>query len=170
MARATRLLVQQLLHNGKFPPLQHRIFFKTDLLSKASHSTIKFDIRRLSSSIATDWNQQDEFFAFTRARFIRDEDWEMAQRRVTFNMNELASLAANAVGSTPCVKVEKYPDGMSSKAFLMTMESGTQVVAKVPNPNAGSAHFTTASEVATMEFVSTTFAICGCILIYSLGS
>jgi len=33
------------------------------------------------------------------------------------------------------------------------MEAGTQVVAKIPNPNAGQPHLTTASEVATMEFV-----------------
>ena len=35
----------------------------------------------------------------------------------------------------------------------MTMEDGKQVVAKVPNPNAGQVHLITASEVATMEFV-----------------
>ncbi|KAJ5964487.1 Aminoglycoside phosphotransferase [Penicillium vulpinum] len=34
------------------------------------------------------------------------------------------------------------------------MADGSQVVGKVPNPNAGRAHFTTASEVATMDFVS----------------
>lgn len=33
------------------------------------------------------------------------------------------------------------------------MDDGTEVVAKLPNPNAGAPHFTTASEVATMEFV-----------------
>ncbi|KAH8431719.1 uncharacterized protein LDX57_009374 [Aspergillus melleus] len=32
------------------------------------------------------------------------------------------------------------------------MQDGTQVVGKVPNPNAGRAHNTTASEVATMDF------------------
>lgn len=34
------------------------------------------------------------------------------------------------------------------------MQDGTQVVGKVPNPNAGRPHYTTASEVATMDFVS----------------
>lgn len=42
---------------------------------------------------------------------------------------------------------------MFNKAFLMSMEDGQEVVAKVPNPNAGVPHFTTASEVATMDFV-----------------
>lgn len=99
--------------------------------------------------------QHDEFFNFTRARFVRDEEYEMAQRRVKFNMNELARLSADAVGFKARVNVEKYPDVMFSKAFLMTVEDGMQVVAKVPNPNAGRAYFTTASEVATIDFVRT---------------
>lgn len=77
----------------------------------------------------------------------------MSQRYVHFNVHELARLAAVAVGSKSCISMEKYPDGMYNKALLLTMEDGTQVVAKIPNPNAGQPHFTTASEVATMEFV-----------------
>ena len=42
---------------------------------------------------------------------------------------------------------------MYNKAFLLSMDDGVQVVAKIPNPNAGRPHMTTASEVATMEFV-----------------
>lgn len=79
----------------------------------------------------------------------------MAIRCVRFDMNELASRAAESVGATlaQCVHIEKFPDGMLNKAFLFTMQDGKQVVGKVPNPNAGRACYTTASEVATMEFV-----------------
>ncbi|KAF2496248.1 hypothetical protein BU16DRAFT_526753 [Lophium mytilinum] len=76
----------------------------------------------------------------------------MSQRRVRFNVNELARSAAEAIGAKSCVSIEKYPDGMYNKAMLLTMDNGSQVVAKVPNPNAGIPHFTTASEVATMDF------------------
>ena len=68
-------------------------------------------------------------------------------------MQELARLSAEAVGAESCIGIEKYPDGMYNKAFLLTMDDGSQVVAKVPNPNAGRPYFTTASEVATMDFV-----------------
>ncbi|KAL3437833.1 phosphotransferase enzyme family protein [Aspergillus tetrazonus] len=34
----------------------------------------------------------------------------------------------------------------------MSMDDGQEVIAKIPNPNAGVPHFTTASEVATMDF------------------
>jgi hypothetical protein len=78
----------------------------------------------------------------------------MLQRHVTFNVNELARVAAEAVGAKKCMSIEKYPDDMYNKAILLTMDNGIQVVAKVPNPNAGNPHFTTAIEVATMDFVS----------------
>lgn len=68
-------------------------------------------------------------------------------------MNELARCAAEAVGATSCISIEKLPEGMHNKSMLLTMDDGSQVVAKVPNPNDGLAHFTTASEVATMDFV-----------------
>ena len=105
-----------------------------------------------------DWSHNDELFSFTRGRFVCNETREMSQRYIRFDVNELARLAAQAVGSKSCVAIEKYPDGMYNKALLLTMEDGTQVVAKVPNPNAGRPHYTTASEVATLEFVCVTIA------------
>ncbi|XRM48499.1 hypothetical protein ABZX51_011417 [Aspergillus tubingensis] len=73
-------------------------------------------------------------------------------REIKFDMNSLARIAAESVGATHCTSIQKYPDGMFNKAFLMSMGNGHEVVAKVPNPNAGIPHLTTASEVATMDF------------------
>ena len=101
-----------------------------------------------------DVDHNDDKFRYTRGRFISNEEHEMSQRYVRFNLHELGRLAAEAVGSKSCIKMQKYPDGMYNKALLLTMDDGAQAVAKVPNPNAGRPHFTTASEVATMEFVS----------------
>ncbi|OAL72412.1 hypothetical protein A7D00_3411 [Trichophyton violaceum] len=102
------------------------------------------------------WNKDDTFFRFTRSRFLRDEAKELAQRYVKFDVNELAETAAriSGPGTRKCIKIEKMADGLYSKALLLTMDDGVQVVGKVPNPNAGIPNFTTASEVATMDFVS----------------
>ncbi|KAI4173635.1 MAG: hypothetical protein LQ343_002810 [Gyalolechia ehrenbergii] len=94
-----------------------------------------------------DLNAVHSYFHYTRGRFVCNEDFEMSQRRVRFDMNELSRLAAKATGFESCAKVEKYPDGMYNKTFLFTMHNGAEVVGKVPNPNAGRPHFTTASEV-----------------------
>jgi len=77
----------------------------------------------------------------------------MSQHCVRFELQDLARILAKAVGSASCLSVKKYPDGMYNEAFLMTMDDGKEAVAKIPNPNAGRPHFTTASEVVTMEFL-----------------
>lgn len=86
-----------------------------------------------------------------------DEAENLQKRKVQFDMNELAKVAAASVGAQ-CTSITKYPDGMFNKAFLLSMDNGQEVVAKVPNPNAGVPHLTTASEVATIDFVWTSQA------------
>lgn len=51
------------------------------------------------------------------------------------------------------LKILKLTEGLHNKAFLLTMDNGMEVVAKLPNPNAGPATYTTASEVATRDMV-----------------
>ncbi|GBF65387.1 altered inheritance of mitochondria protein 9 [Trichophyton mentagrophytes] len=104
------------------------------------------------TSQSADWNSHEDFFSFTRGRFVVAEADQLVQRCVRFNMNELARIAAQSVGARACVNVQKCPDGMYNKCFVLTMDDGQEVIAKVPNPNAGLPHQTTASEVATMDF------------------
>ncbi|KAF2475119.1 phosphotransferase enzyme family protein [Lindgomyces ingoldianus] len=100
-----------------------------------------------------DWNQKPEFFEFTRGRFVSDEAAQVVCRRVHFDMNELAKTAALSMSARRCIDVEKCPDRLYNKAFIFTLEDGRQIVGKVPNPIAGLPHFTTASEVATLDFL-----------------
>ncbi len=43
-------------------------------------------------------------------------------------------------------------EGGFSKAFLMTTDDGAEVVAKIPCPIAGRAMYSTASEVAVLQY------------------
>lgn len=47
----------------------------------------------------------------------------------------------------------KFREGQYNKVFQLVMDNGAEVVAKIPNPNCGPAYYTTASEVATVDFV-----------------
>lgn len=98
----------------------------------------------------------DSFYHYTGGRWLFNEAEQLADRCVKFNMAELVRVATKSLGCSPssCVSVEKLPEGNYNKAFLIKMCDGRQVVAKVPNPNAGLPFYTTASEVATMDFVS----------------
>jgi hypothetical protein len=97
----------------------------------------------------------EELYNFTRGRFVADEQHELSQRHRTFSATELARYAARAVQANHCLSVKNYPDGMYNRVLLLSMDNGKDVIAKIPNPNAGQPHFTTASEVATMKSVST---------------
>ncbi|EGE00058.1 hypothetical protein TESG_07381 [Trichophyton tonsurans CBS 112818] len=102
--------------------------------------------------------QDEDFFRFTRGRFVSDEAEQLRRRYVKFNVNELAATAAKAKGATKCIDVQKCPDGLYNKAFLLTMDDGKEddgkeVIGKIPNSNSGPAHLTIASEVATMDFI-----------------
>ncbi|KAL4950541.1 kinase-like domain-containing protein [Aspergillus filifer] len=49
--------------------------------------------------------------------------------------------------------MEKLGEGTYNKAFKLTMANDKTLVARIPNPNAGPDFLTTASEVATMDFL-----------------
>jgi hypothetical protein len=99
-------------------------------------------------------DDRDIFHRYTRGRFVCDESLNMAKRYVEFDIHELQKFAAQATKSESCINFEKLPEDQNSKTFLLTMDDGAQVVAKLPNPCGGRPHFTTASEVATMDHVS----------------
>ncbi|KAK3294041.1 uncharacterized protein B0H64DRAFT_374877 [Chaetomium fimeti] len=101
-----------------------------------------------------DWDSDEGLFTFTRGRFLYDENRQMAQRTVRFSMSRLARAAAASIGADRCVHVQKCPDGLYNKAYIFRMDDGREVIGKVPNPNAGLPHYTTASEVATMDFTN----------------
>ena len=77
----------------------------------------------------------------------------MHERMVVFNVAELQKIAAKSVGAESCVSITKLPEGGYNKVFRLVMDNGSAVIARIPNPNAGPAYKTTASEVATMDFV-----------------
>ncbi|THZ77012.1 hypothetical protein D6C85_01954 [Aureobasidium pullulans] len=117
---------------------------------------VRYFSQTLSSNYAApapSFDIDHEFFNFTRGRFLCDEKLELKRRHRTFNVYELMRIAAQAVGATHCNHIEKLPDGTCNRILLLSMDNGKQVVAKIPNPNAGRPHFTTASEVATMKFM-----------------
>lgn len=59
-------------------------------------------------------------------------------------------MGANCLSGT---RVLKCLEGLHNKAFILTMDHGVEVFAKLPNPSAGPARYTTASEVATYDMV-----------------
>jgi hypothetical protein len=151
--------------------------FQRPVLARLSSSAPKSNVAKGGGLISylnkmyglheADWNRERDLFQFTRGRFVYDESENLTRRRIQFNMNNLADIAARTIGATRCDKIEKCPDGLYNKAYILTMDNGKEVVGKVLNPNAGVPHYTTASEVATMDFVSRILCV-SCTLTYLL--
>lgn len=94
-----------------------------------------------------------QFYKYTSGRWLWNEEHQLARRYVEFDLPGLLQVAAQAIGARSCVKVHKLPEGNFSKTYLIAMDDGRELIAKLPNPNAGHPHFTTASEAATMDYV-----------------
>ncbi|KAI1951768.1 hypothetical protein LOZ12_005208 [Ophidiomyces ophidiicola] len=98
---------------------------------------------------------EEDLFRYIRHRWLFNEQNELARRYLRFNVEKLAEIALGAAGNgaRACVKVVKCVEGLHNKALILTMDNGCEVFAKLPNPNAGPAHYNTASEVATRQFL-----------------
>lgn len=77
----------------------------------------------------------------------------MDERYVKFRPAELQRIAGEAVQQDYCPDITKFAEGGFNKVFLLGAKNSREVVARIPTPIAGPPHYTTASEVATMNFL-----------------
>jgi hypothetical protein len=95
----------------------------------------------------------EDYFQYTSGRWLWDEERQLQERYRRFNVSELKRVAAKSIGAQSCVSMSKLAEGGFNKVFRLVMNDGTTVIARIPNPNAGPSFKTTASKVATMDFV-----------------
>ncbi|CRL22961.1 Protein kinase-like domain [Penicillium camemberti] len=98
---------------------------------------------------------REEFFQNTSRRWIFNEADRLGERYVKFRPAELQRIAGEAVQQDYCPDMSKLAEGGFNKVFLLRAKNGREVIARIPTPVAGPPHYTTASEVATMEFLRT---------------
>lgn len=109
-------------------------------------------IRSMSSQTS---RGNDHLFSYTSGRWLWNEKQQLNARYRRFDVSNLRQAACKAVGSTECMSVEKIGEGNYNKAYRLVMKDGQKIIAKIPHPNAGPPMYTTASEVATMNFAKT---------------
>lgn len=110
--------------------------------------------RHLSISCRGRSINDDELFEYSNGRFLMNEKQQLLKRRVHFNVQKLCEvLTSVTMAGAPVCKIDKMEGGFS-KALLITTEDGTEVIAKFPCPNAGRAIYSTASEAAVLQYVS----------------
>ncbi|EAU34897.1 predicted protein [Aspergillus terreus NIH2624] len=96
---------------------------------------------------------REDFFRNTSRRWIFNETDRLSERYVKFRPTELQRIAGEAVQQEYCPDIAKLAEGGFNKVFLLRAKNGREVIARIPTPIAGPPHYTTASEVATMDFL-----------------
>jgi len=132
------------LHNTSKPHDQLSVFIRFT-------NNFLYELKSESQGRYSDEN----FFSYTTGRFLFDEEVQLRERYKGFSVKELQAVAINALHAKECVEMVKLAEGSFNKVFLLTMNTGEQTIARIPHPNAGPAHYTTASEVATMHYLRT---------------
>ncbi|PYH80488.1 hypothetical protein BO82DRAFT_417498 [Aspergillus uvarum CBS 121591] len=86
---------------------------------------------------------------------------QLAARYRKFRLPALIDAAIGVAGSyaSSCTKVIKCIEGQYNKSLILSMDNGQEVVAQLHNPNAGPKFYTSASEVATRQFLRDHLAI-----------
>ncbi|KAE8146871.1 phosphotransferase enzyme family protein [Aspergillus avenaceus] len=92
------------------------------------------------------------YFGYTSGRWLYNEQQQLEKRHVEFNVPNLQKIASRIV-SSQCVQMTKLPEGLYNKVFSLRMDNGREVLARIPNPNAGHPRYVVASEVATLDFL-----------------
>ncbi|RAK76383.1 aminoglycoside phosphotransferase family protein, partial [Aspergillus fijiensis CBS 313.89] len=100
-----------------------------------------------------------DLFRYTSGRWLWDEEQQLRDRFAPFNVRELQRVAAQSVGAEICTAITKLAEGSFNKTFRLEMGDGSAVIARIPHPIAGPRYYTTASEVATMEFARTVLGV-----------
>ena len=95
----------------------------------------------------------EQLYRYNSGRWLWNEREQFARRYVKFDLTGLLEVSAKAVGARQCVQIDKLPEGNFNKVFKLTMDNGKRLIAKIPIPNAGRPHYTSASEVASMDYV-----------------
>lgn len=153
MPHLTRILYRPLLRSVVTQALLYKDCLPVQILPcfGSSKSSIRHNLSRIMSTNST--SPYEHFFHYTSGRWLWDEESQQCERFLVFNVQELQRIAAESVGAQSCVSITKLAEGGYNKVFRLVMDNGSVAIARIPNPNAGPAYKTTASEVATMDFV-----------------
>lgn len=117
------------------------------------HSSRAELITSKSSAVGDQEYDPEHLFRYSSGRWLYDENEQSSRRYRKFHVENLKEVAALTQGSR-CVGLTKLPEGFFNKVFSLTLENGSEVIARLPDPNAGQSRYAVASEVATLDLVS----------------
>ncbi|KAI2788487.1 hypothetical protein POX_e06503 [Penicillium oxalicum] len=77
----------------------------------------------------------------------------LKERYVEFRPSELQRVAGEVMQQDEYPDIAKLAEGGFNKVFILRAKNGREILSRIPTSIAGPPHCTTASEVATMDFL-----------------
>ncbi|KAL5486270.1 hypothetical protein ACEPAI_7316 [Sanghuangporus weigelae] len=98
---------------------------------------------------------ESELFNYTTGRFLANEALRLRDRRRVFDIPGLFRIIAKVLSckTEEIVGFRKLGEGGFNRTFLVTLDTGFQLVARIPYPILLPKAYALASEVATMDFL-----------------
>lgn len=90
--------------------------------------------------------------SYTGGRWLHRDELERASRFIDFSFSELCKTVVNLFPKAKKIENCTKKEGGFNRVFILTLDSGHCVVARLPTTIAGPPRLATNSEVATMEY------------------
>ena len=120
----------------------------------AFQNTTSETVQRRCASVYTNPQKYDNFFRYTKGQWSQDGGGKLSKRHQEFNVEALKRIAIESVGAKSCSTMTKMSESGYNRVFKLTMDNGAVAIARIPLRNLCPDSKATASEVATMDFVS----------------
>lgn len=122
-------------------------------LPQGNFSFQSFRFRPLTTTASSHSGSKQDLFSYTTGRYLYNEHIRLAERYVEFNIGALEAVAVRSVDRKKVVHTSKLAEGGFNRIFLLTMDDGFEVIAKIPFPLTVPKKLTTESEVATLDLL-----------------
>lgn len=92
-------------------------------------------------------------YLYTSGRWLRLDDAHQKSRRINFDFPALLQKVVEASpGATGVLEYEEKLEGGYNRAFVLRLDNGSRVVARIPFHHSGPPRLATNSEVATIAY------------------
>ena len=90
--------------------------------------------------------------SYTDGHWLHQDELQRKVRYVQFDFPRLCEIAISLSEGASCVTSYEKREGGYNRVFILTMDTGKRVVARIPMPVAGPPRLATNSEVATIKY------------------
>lgn len=90
--------------------------------------------------------------SYTDGRWLHQDELQRKARYVQFDLSGLCEIAIGLSEGASCVTSYEKKEGGYNRVFILTMDTGKSVIARISMRVAGPPRLTTNSEVATIEY------------------